>query len=254
MSNLTIMDIAREAGVSKATVSRVINNSGAVSPRTKERVLEIIKENKFSPSATARNLSKGTSSAIGFVVPEIDNPFFGEILRGVTEITDKNNLTLICCNTDDEREKDRRALDLFKENRVRGILYTPAVDYTDKKDRKNLIRTFDEINVPVVIMDRNINLPNVDGVYFNDYQGIYEATKALIGAGHTRIGIINADLEKPLARKASQMQWSRPAFRSEKIIFWQVISMQQKHITYPESFWLWETDRRQCLHVITARR
>lgn len=150
MSNLTIMDIAREAGVSKATVSRVINNSGAVSPRTKERVLEIIKENKFSPSATARNLSKGTSSAIGFVVPEIDNPFFGEILRGVTEITDKNNLTLICCNTDDEREKDRRALDLFKENRVRGILYTPAVDYTDKKDRKNLIRTFDEINVPVI--------------------------------------------------------------------------------------------------------
>lgn len=200
MSNLTIMDIAREAGVSKATVSRVINNSGAVSPKTKERVLEIIKENKFSPSATARNLSKGTSSAIGFVVPEIDNPFFGEILRGVTEITDKNNLTLICCNTDDEREKDRRALDLFKENRVRGILYTPAVDYTDKKDRKNLIRTFDEINVPVIVMDRNINLPNVDGVYFNDYQGVYEATKALIEAGHTKIGIINADLEKPLAR------------------------------------------------------
>ena len=205
MSNLTIMDIAREAGVSKATVSRVINNSGAVSPRTKERVLEIIKENKFSPSATARNLSKGTSSAIGFVVPEIDNPFFGEILRGVTEITDKNNLTLICCNTDDEREKDRRALDLFKENRVRGILYTPAVDYTDKKDRKNLIRTFDEINVPVVIMDRNINLPNVDGVYFNDYQGIYEATKALIGAGHTRIGIINADLEKPGKRQTERL-------------------------------------------------
>ena len=200
MSNLTIMDIAREAGVSKATVSRVINNSGAVSPRTKERVLEIIKENKFSPSATARNLSKGTSSAIGFVVPEIDNPFFGEILRGVTEITDQNNLTLICCNTDDEREKDRRALDLFKENRVRGILYTPAVDYTDKKDRKNLIRTFDEINVPVVIMDRNINLPNVDGVYFNDYQGIYEATAALIEAGHTKIGMINADLERVLAR------------------------------------------------------
>ncbi len=125
MNNLTIMDIAREAGVSKATVSRVINSSGAVSPENKREGLEIINANKFSPSATARNLSMGTSSAIGFVVPEIDNPFFGEILRGVTEITDKNNLTLICCNTDDDREKDRRALDLLKENRVRGYpVYT----------------------------------------------------------------------------------------------------------------------------------
>lgn len=200
MNNLTIMDIAKEAGVSKATVSRVINNSGAVSPKTKERVLEVIKANKFAPSATARNLSKGTSSAIGFVVPEIDNPFFGEILRGVTEITDKNKLTLICYNTDDDDEKDQRALNLIRENRVRGILYTPASDYSDRRDRKRLIRTFEEINVPVVVMDRNIDLPNVDGVYFNDSQGIYDATKALIDAGHTKIGIINADLDRVLAR------------------------------------------------------
>ena len=184
MNNLTIMDIAREAGVSKATVSRVINSSGAVSQKTKERVMEIINANKFSPSATARNLSMGTSSAIGFIVPEIDNPFFGEILRGVTEVTDKNNLTLMCYNTDDDREKDRRALNLVKENRVKGILYTPAADYSDERDRKRLIRTFTD----------------VDGVYFNDYQGIYEATAALIEAGHTKIGMINADLERVLAR------------------------------------------------------
>lgn len=200
MAKLTIMDIAKEAGVSKATVSRVINNSGAVNPKTKERVLEVIKANKFSPSATARNLSKGTSSAIAFIVPEIYNPFFGEILRGVTEVTDKNNLTLMCYNTDDDREKDQRALELVKENRVRGILYTPATDYSDKKDRRRLIKTFDEVNVPVVVMDRNINLPNADGVYFNDRQGIYEAMKVLIEAGHTKIGIINAGLDRVLAR------------------------------------------------------
>lgn len=200
MSNLTIMDIAKAAGVSKATVSRVINNSGAVSPKTKERVLDIIAENKYSPSATARNLSKGTSSAIGFVVPEIDNPFFGEVLRGVTEVTDKNNLTLICYNTDDSGEKDHRALNLLKENRVRGILYTPALDYGGKSERKRLTKLIQEINVPVIIMDRNIGFPNVDGVYFNDYQGMYDATTALIQAGHTKIGIINAGLDRILAR------------------------------------------------------
>lgn len=200
MSNLTIMDIAREAGVSKATVSRVMNNSGAVSPKTRERVLDIIAANKYSPSATARNLSKGTSSAIGFVVPEIDNPFFGELLRGVTEIIDKNNLTLICYNTDDDAEKDRRALELLKENRVRGILYTPAIDYSTRGERKRLAKVFQEMDVPVILMDRNIGLPNVDGVYFDDYQGMYDATTALIKAGHTEIGIINASMDRVLAR------------------------------------------------------
>lgn len=200
MSDLTIMDIAREAGVSKATVSRVINSSGAVSQKTRDRVMEIIHANKFSPSATARNLSRGTSSVIGFIVPEIDNPFFGEILRGVTEVTDRNNLTLMCYNTDDDREKERRALNFVKENRVKGLLYTPAIDYSEERDRKRLIKILAEINVPVVIMDRNINLPDSDGVYFNDYQGIYEATMALIDAGHTKIGMINADLERVLAR------------------------------------------------------
>lgn len=201
MSNLTITDIARKAGVSKATVSRVMNNSGAVSQKTRERVLNIIAENKYSPSATARNLSKGTSSAVGFVVPEIDNPFFGEMLRGVTEITDKNNLTLICYNTDDDMEKDRRALELLKENRVRGILYTPAIDYSSRSERKHLTRILQEMDVPVILMDRNIGLPNVDVVYFNDYQGMYDATAALTKAGHTQIGIINATLDRVLARE-----------------------------------------------------
>ena len=72
-------------------------------------------------------------------------------------------------------------------------------------------------------MDRNINLPNVDGVYFNDYQGIYEATKALIGAGHTKIGIINADLEKPLARDRQKgfteaMEQAGIAYATDQII------------------------------------
>lgn len=106
-------------------------------------------------------------------------------------------------------------------------------------------------------MDRNINLPNVDGVYFNDYQGIYEATKALIGAGHTRIGIINADLEKPLARDRQKgftdaMEQAGIPIREDYILAGDFHAT--KAITYPESFWLWETDRRQCLHVITARR
>ena len=201
MSSLTIMDIAKEAGVSKATVSRVMNHTGSVSEKTRERVLSVIRDRQFTPSAMARNLSTGVSTAIGFVVPEIDNPFFGEILRGVMEITDENGLTLIFYTTDDDAEKDRKALHLLENNQVCGILYTPAVDYGDPAERKELRKILKEINVPVVVMDRNIGLEELDGVYFDDYHGMYDATEQLIRNGHTRIGIINATLDRVLARE-----------------------------------------------------
>lgn len=201
MNNLTITDIAKEAGVSKTTISRVLNHSGAVKPETREKILGIIEKNHYSPSATARNLSKQTSSAIGVVVPEVDNPFFGEVLRGITEIADKNDLTLICCNTDDNVKKDRRALTMLKEYRICGLLYTPAVDYSSNKEKKNLKKMIEELNTPVVLMDREIDYLNLDGVYFDDYQGMHDATEILIQNGHRKIGIINGTLDQVLARR-----------------------------------------------------
>ncbi|MCP1102688.1 LacI family transcriptional regulator [Aequitasia blattaphilus] len=199
MGETTIDDIAKEAGVSKATVSRVINNSSSVAPDTREKIQAIIDKRHYSPSAVARGLSKRTSSTIGVVVPEVDNPFFGEILRGVTEIIDRNNLSLICCNSDDDSKKDYKALEMLKENRVRGLLYTPATDYSDKKQKKRLEKLLNEIDTPVVLLDRKIGL-DFDGVYFDDRQGIYDATQALIKGGHTKIGIINGTLDRVLAR------------------------------------------------------
>ena len=99
--------------------------------------MEIIKANKFSPSATARNLSKGTSSAIGFIVPEIDNPFFGEILRGVTEVTDKNNLTLMCYNTDDDTREGPQSTEPGKrESGQRVFCIHRRLTTADERDRK----------------------------------------------------------------------------------------------------------------------
>lgn len=200
MSNATINDIAKAAGVSKATVSRVLNNSMAVIPETKKNVLDIMKEKNYVPSATARNLSKRTSDMIGVVVPEVDNPFFGGILRAVTDRIEKDNLTLICCNTDDNMEKDFRALEMLKEQRVRGLLYTPAVEYNTDKERTYLAELLKGMETPVVFLDRRVGLTGFDGVYFDDYQGMYDATKALVNAGHSKIAIINASLERDLAR------------------------------------------------------
>ncbi len=197
----TINDIAKEAGVSKATVSRVLNESASVRPETKERVLEIMKKRHFSPSAAARNLSRQSSNTIGVIVPEVDNPFFGEILRGITEVADKYNLTLICCNSDDSADKDRKALLMLKEQRIKGLLYTPAVDYNTKMQQKEIIKLLNDLNAPIVIMDRHTDsLDKYDGVFFDDEKGMYEATMALIGAGHRKIGLLNATLDRVLAR------------------------------------------------------
>lgn len=197
----TINDIAKEAGVSKATVSRVLNESASVKTETKERVLEIMEKRHFSPSATARNLSRQSSNTIGVIVPEVDNPFFGEMLRGITEIADKYNYTLICCNSDDSADKDKKALLMLKEHRVRGLLYTPAVDYTTREQQRESNKLLKDLNAPIVIMDRQTDsLEEYDGVFFDDEKGLYEATMALIRAGHTKIGLLNATMDRVLAR------------------------------------------------------
>lgn len=197
----TINDIAKEAGVSKATVSRVLNKSALVKTETEEKILEIMTKRHFSPSAAARNLSRQYSSTIGVIVPEVDNPFFGEVLRGITEIADNYHFTLICCNSDDSSDKDKKALLMLKEHRVVGLLYTPAVDYTTLEQQKEIKKLLNDLNAPAVIIDRQTDsLEEYDGVFFDDEKGTYEAAVAFIRAGHEKIAILNATLDRVLAR------------------------------------------------------
>ena len=201
MPKCTINDIAKEAGVSKATVSRVLNKPSSVDPNTRERILEIMRKRRYTPSASARNLSRQTSTIVGVIVPEVDNPFFGEILRGITSIVDKHNLTMICVNSDDKAEKDKKALKMFKEQRVAGLLYTPAIDYSKPEEAKEILGLIQDLDTPVVIMDRKLDVfERYDGVFFDDRKSICEATEILINAGHTKVGIFNATMEGILAR------------------------------------------------------
>lgn len=201
MGNITIMDIAKEAGVSKATVSRVLNGSASVDSNTREKVEAVIRKKRYSPSTVARNLSYGISSIIGIIVPEIDNPFFGELLRGAISIADKNGLTLMCFNSDDSAEKDYRALKTLKDYRVRGMLYTPATDYDISEEKKKLNRLIGDWDVPIVVMDREPPaLERYDIIAFPDRKSMCEATEILIQAGHRKIGILNATLDQVLAR------------------------------------------------------
>lgn len=197
----TIKDIAQQAGVSKTTVSRVLNNSGYVGKDTRERIEAIIQNNNFSPSATARSLSKRETNTIGVMVPSADNRFFSAVLKGITKIVDKYNLTLIYCNTDESVAKEQKALLMLREQWVRGLILTPTVDYSEKAAARHFKKLVNDLNIPVVIMDRPIEYVDWDGVFFDGYKGSYQAVEALIKEGHRKIANITGDLNIRIARE-----------------------------------------------------
>jgi len=200
----TINEIAALAGVSKSTVSRVLNNSGYVSPHVRSRVEQIIHEKNYAPSALAVNLSKGETRTIGVLVPELDNAFFSEILKGIVEISDKNGFSIICCDTQNSAKKEANTLQHLMQQRIRGLIITPAEEYASPKDVTRLEGLFAQLNVPIVVVDRHLDKIQLDGVYYENVESGYLAAKTLIDAGNKRLGIITGDLTLRIARDRYQ--------------------------------------------------
>jgi len=200
----TIREVADLAGVSKTTVSRVLNNSGYVSPQVREKVEQVVKETGYSPSAAAVSLSKRETNTIGVVIPEVDNSFFGEVLRGISEICDQLELSLICCDTGNNTLKEDRALRSLGQQRVRGLIFTPASEREDSAERERLETYLGNFDAPVVILDRHLDQSRWGGVYYENTESGYLATKELIKAGNQSIGIITGDLQLRIARERFQ--------------------------------------------------
>lgn len=196
MNRLTISDIARLSGVGKATVSRVINGTGYVSEKTRRKVKEVMHENTYHPSAAAQSLSKRVNNIVGIIIPEAYNPFFAEILSGISNVADENNMVLFFCNTDNKAEKDIRALEMMYQQRVTGLIMTPAMEYSNTEAggdvRKNLSALVG-IGTAVVLLDRTIPNFRCDAVYSNNIDGAFIGTEALIKAGHKKIGLVAGD-------------------------------------------------------------
>lgn len=192
---MTISEIAKLANVSKATISRVLNNSKLVSDETREKVLRIIQENNYEPSCLAQGLAKNENSAIGVIIPEIDNEFFAEVLAGINEVIDHHNLSMICCDTNNNTSREAKALRTLSQQRVRGIIITPAEE--GNEELRTMLQT---LNVPIVVLDRHIKNSLWDGVYYDNFNSAYAATEVLIKEGYTKIGVITGDLSLKIGR------------------------------------------------------
>jgi LacI family transcriptional regulator len=185
---VTISDIAKRAKVSSATVSRVLNDSGYVKEETKQRILVAIKEMNYTPSAIARSLSKSETNTIGVIVPDITNSYFGEIIKGISEIAERNNLNIILFNTDNYLEKEIRALNLLKEQRIKGVIMTPG--FGAEKFNEAYVKTINNLNIPIILVSADIKFTKLNGVFVDNIKGGFDATNLLIKEGHTKIGIM----------------------------------------------------------------
>lgn len=198
---LTIKEVADLAGVSKATVSRVMNNSGYVAPRTREKIEDIVRQYNYLPSASAVNLSRQETNTVGVVVPEIGNKFYADIVHGITEVADQMNLSLVFVNTSNSPEQEEKAIRTFQQQRVRGIILGPSVDYANSAQGQKLLVQLKALDVPIVVVDRAFDGMEWDAVLYENYQSSFCAAQELYKAGNRRLAILTGDLSLLIGRE-----------------------------------------------------
>jgi LacI family transcriptional regulator len=186
MSSITISDVAKKAGVSPKTVSRVLNEEPFVKDSTRERVLKVIRELGYRPNTLARSLRKQETRTIGLVVPNSANPFYADVGRGVEAISFDEGYNLILCNSDRNIEKEIMYADLLAQKQVDGIIFAGAWI----GDQVDHIRDLQNLGMPIVVVDRNIKDCEIDSVAADNYQGGWLATNHLLELRHKKIGCI----------------------------------------------------------------
>ena len=192
---MTIDDIAKKAGVSTATVSRVLNNSSSVTPKTRQKVQRVIEESGYIPNVLARSLSIQSTRSIAVLVADIENPYFSQALRGITQVADENDYNVLLLNTDEDLRREHRCLKaVAQQQQPEGIIITP-VSYKDQQTGA-VLEEFERRGVPVILLDRLIEGYSFGSVLAENRKGAYEAVRELIRVGHTRIAIIKGSEEK----------------------------------------------------------
>lgn len=193
-------DIARRAGVSIATVSRVLNNSGNVNEQTRERILKAIRDLKYQPSRVAKRLrSKSVSSnLIGVLIPDIQNPFYVDVLRGIEDIAYHNNYAIIMCNYSQDEKKEMLYLDILQSEAIDGLIAAPVNE--DDVHLKKIVRD----GLPVVCVDRGLRNEDVDIVVVDNEAGAFKAVEHLIGKGYRKIAYISGLKSIPSSRSREE--------------------------------------------------
>lgn len=183
MKQITLVDIAKKAGVAPSTVSRALNDHPDVSEKTKKAIKEIAKENNFRLNPIAQGLKSNNTKTIGVIVPEIKHDFFASILSGIEEVTYNAGYSILLCQSNESYEREVINMDVLLHQRVAGVLASISQN-TEKSDhfRKAMDR-----NIPLVFFDRVCEDLNTCKVVIDDEQSAFEAVTYLIEHGYKKI-------------------------------------------------------------------
>lgn len=187
----SIKDVALHAGVSVGTVSNVLNHPSRVSSKTVKRVQKSITELRFVRNDAARQLRAGESRTIALLVFDAANPFFTALARGAEDAATVEGYSVILANTSESHEREHSYLDLFEEQRVRGILISP---YGEVEERLSALKKF---GIPSVLVDRVSENQEFSSVSVDDHAGGTIAVNHLLSLGRTRLGFVGGPLEIP---------------------------------------------------------
>jgi LacI family transcriptional regulator/LacI family repressor for deo operon, udp, cdd, tsx, nupC, and nupG len=193
----SLQEVAERAKVSIATVSRVLNKSDKVVPETRATVEQALRELGYRPSRVARRLrmKDGHAHLVGLIIPDIQNPFYAEIARGVEDAAYAREYALLLCNSDESLEKERFYLGVMQSESVDGVVL-PPFDDTDQAVVE-LVKT----GMPVVCVDRSLAKTKTDLVEVDNYQGALDAVNHLLNKGHKQIGLIEGRVDVSTSRE-----------------------------------------------------
>jgi LacI family transcriptional regulator, galactose operon repressor len=191
----TVKDVARQAGVSTATVSRVLTGTGTVDDVLAERVRAACVALQYRPNSAARALVRGTSAIIGLLVTEFRNPFFMDIVHGVEDVTQEHGYLLVLCNSKEDQDREGQYIELLCAEQVAGAIVVPTTD------RKPILTPLVESGIPVVCVDRRVRDRAIDSVLIDNVGAAREAVAHLIGNGYRRIGIVTGPDRTTTARE-----------------------------------------------------
>lgn len=184
MTRVTISDVARRAGVSTMTISRVVNNRGEVHPETRERILQVIEELGYRPSSVARSLITQKSQTIGLLVPDITNPFFPDIVRGAEDVAYREGYTLYVSNIDEKPERERLVMQRFEASMVDGLILCAP------RQHANELYPLLQRHPHAVVINREVPLELAGSVVNDDLFGSMRAVHHLLASGRNRIGCL----------------------------------------------------------------
>jgi LacI family transcriptional regulator len=185
VANITIKDVAKYAGVSQATVSRVLNNHAYVAEDVRTRVQAAMDKLEYHPSRTARRLRANSSDVLGLIIPDIQNPLFQALVRGVEDAAYAQQMNVVLCNTDDNPDKQKVYLRIMQAEHAAGLIVVP----THPGDG-SVLEPLRAAGIPVILLDREVNHFEADTVKVDNVRGAYLAMQHLIQLGYERIAII----------------------------------------------------------------